>query len=147
MSKDVPERAERSSGLAVPESVSVALAELAEDLRERLLALAVGAGLQVMTALMEQDVAAACGPRGKHDPQRSATRHGHGAGSVTLGGRRVPVTRPRMRATDGSGELPVPAYELFSQTEVLGRMAMERMLAGLSTRRYPVGLEPIGQRT
>jgi transposase-like protein len=130
----------------VPESVSVALAELAEDLREGLLALAVGAGLQVMTALMEQDVAAACGPRGKHDPQRSATRHGHGAGSVTLGGRRVPVTRPRMRATDGSGELPVAAYELFSRTEVLGRMAMERMLAGLSTRRYPVGLEPVGQR-
>ena len=146
MSKDVPERAERSSGLAVPESVSVAVAELAEDLREGLLALAVGAGLQVMTALMEQDVAAACGPRGKHDPQRSATRHGHGAGSVTLGGRRVPVTRPRMRATDGSGELPVAAYELFSRTEVLGRMAMERMLAGLSTRRYPVGLEPVGQR-
>jgi putative transposase len=146
VSKDVPERVERSSGLAVPESVSVALAELAEDLREGLLALAVGAGLQVMTALMEQEVAAACGPRGKHDPQRSATRHGHGAGSVTLGGRRVPVTRPRMRATDGSGELPVAAYELFSRTEVLGRMAMERMLAGLSTRRYPVGLEPVGQR-
>jgi len=130
----------------VPESVSVAVAELAEDLREGLLALAVGAGLQVMTALMEQDVAAVCGPRGKHDPQRSATRHGHGGGSVTLGGRRVPVTRPRMRATDGSGELPVAAYELFSRTEVLGRMAMERMLAGLSTRRYPVGLEPVGQR-
>jgi putative transposase len=147
VSKDVPERAERASGLAVPESVSVAVAELAEDLREGLLALAVGAGLQVMTALMEQDVTAACGPRGKHDPQRCATRHGHGGGSVTLGGRRVPVTRPRMRATDGSGELPVAAYELFSRTEVLGRMAMERMLAGLSTRRYPVGLEPVGQRT
>jgi putative transposase len=146
MSKDVPERAERSSGLAVPESVSVALAELAEDLREGLLALAVGAGLQVMTALMEQDVTAACGPRGKHDPQWSATRHGHGAGSVTLGGRRVPVTRPRMRATDGSGERPVPTYELFSRTEVLGRMAMERMLGGLSTRHYRIGLEPVGER-
>ena len=52
-----------------------------------------------------------------------------------------------MRATDGSGELPVPSYELFSRTEVLGRLAMERMLAGLSTRRYPVGLEPVGART
>jgi len=49
-------------------------------------------------------------------------------------------------ATDGSGELPVPAYELFNDTEVLGRMAMERMLAGLSTRRYSVGLEPVGER-
>jgi transposase-like protein len=66
---------------------------------------------------------------------------------VTLGGRRVPVQRPRVRAVDGSGELPVPAYELFSSTEVLGRLAMEKMLAGLSSRRYgPVGLEPVGEQ-
>ena len=83
---------------------------------------------------------------GQARPGRSAVRHGTGDGSVTLGGRRVPVQRPRMRATDGSGELPVACYELFSQTQVLGRMAMQRMLAGLSTRRYPVGLEPVGQK-
>jgi transposase-like protein len=99
-----------------------------------------------MAAIMEQDVTAACGPKGRHDPERTATRHGHGAGSVTLGGRRVPVERPRIRALDGSGEVAVLAYELFSSTEILGRMAMDRMLAGLSTRRYPVGLEPVGAR-
>ena len=49
-----------------------------------------------------------------------------------------------MRAADGSGELPIASYELFSSTEILGKMAMEKMLAGLSTRRYPVGLEPVG---
>ena len=130
----------------LPEAVSVAMAELAGDVQEGLLAMAVGTGLQVMAAMMNADVAAVCGPKGKHDPGRSAVRHGTEAGSVTLGGRRVPVPRPRMRAVDGWGELPVPAYELFSRTEVLGRMAMERMLAGLSTRRYPVGLEPVGQR-
>lgn len=132
---------------AVPDTVSVALAELAGEMREGLLALAVGTGLQVMAAIMEADVTAACGPKGRHDPERRATRHGHGAGSVTLGGRRVPVERPRIRAVDGSGEVAVPAYELFSSTEILGRMAMDRMLAGLSTRRYPVGLEPVGTRT
>jgi putative transposase len=136
-----------TSAPAVPEMVSVALAELAGELREGLLALAVGTGLQVMAAIMEEDVTAACGPKGRHDPERTAIRHGHGPGSVTLGGRRVPVTRPRMRASDGTGEVSVPSYELFSGTEVLGRMAMERMLAGLSTRRYRVGLEPVGQRT
>ena len=52
-----------------------------------------------------------------------------------------------MRATDGSGELAVPSYELFSDTEVLNRMALDRMLSGLSTRRYDVGLEPVGSRT
>lgn len=68
-------------------------------------------------------------------------RHGRERGSVIVGGRRIPVTRPRMRAIDGSGKLPVPSYELFSDTEVLGRMAMDRLLAGLSTRRYGVGLD------
>jgi putative transposase len=131
---------------ALPETVSVAMAEIAEDVQEGLLALAVGTGLQVMAAMMAEDVSAVCGPKGKHDSSRTAVRHGAEAGSVTLGGRRVPVQRPRMRAADGSGELPVPSYELFSSTEVLGRMAMSRMLAGLSTRRYPVGLEPVGQR-
>ena len=131
----------------MPEAVSVALTELAGEVQEGLLALAVSAGLQVMAAMMEADVTARCGIKGRHDPARRATRHGHEAGSVSLGGRRVPVERPRMRAVDGSGELPVPSYELFSQTEVLGGMAMERMLAGLSTRHYPVGLEPVGQRT
>ncbi len=121
---------------AVPEQVSVAMAEIAADAREGLLALAVGAGLQVMQALFEADVTAVCGPRGRHDPQRVALRHGCGPGSVTLGGRRVAVSRPRMRAADGSGELPVACYELFTGTEVLGRMALERMLGGLSTRRY-----------
>jgi putative transposase len=145
--KDYQNKKIDTSQPAVPESVSVALAELAGEVHEGLLALAVGTGLQVMAAMMEADVTGACGPKGRHDPARTATRHGHGAGSVTLGGRRVPVSRPRMRALDGSGELVVPAYELFSDTEILGRMAMERMLAGLSTRRYRVGLEPVGART
>jgi hypothetical protein len=126
-------------GLTIPEEVSVALAEIAESAKEGLLALAVGAGLQVLQTLMEESVAALAGPKGKHNPDRTAVRHGHEQGSVTLGGRRVGVLRPRVRAADGSGELPVAAYELFSGTEILGRLALERMLGGLSTRRYPVG--------
>ena len=96
--------------------------------------------------MMDADVAAACGPKGKHDPNRSAVRHGTEKGSVTLGGRRVPVERPRMRAIDGSGELPVPSYELFTSTEVLGRLAMQKMLAGISTRGWQAGLEPVGEQ-
>jgi len=126
--------------------VQVALDEIVASAQEGLLAVAVGAGLQVMQALMEDDVTAVCGPKGRHDPDRIATRWGHEPGSASLGGRRVPVSRPRMRAADGSGELPVASYEEFTGTEVMGRMAMERMLAGLSTRRYPVGLEPVGDQ-
>ena len=129
---------------AIPERVSVAMSEIAENMHEGLLALAVGAGLQVMQALMEADVSTLAGPKGKHNMVRMAVRHGRERGSVTLGGRRVPITRPRVRAADGSGEVAIASYELFSSTELLGKMALERMLAGLSTRRYPVGLEPVG---
>jgi transposase-like protein len=135
-----------ASAPAIPERVSVAMAEIAENMQEGLLALAVGAGLQVMQALMEADVTELAGPKGRHDGARTAVRHGRERGSVTLGGRRVPVTRPRVRAADGSGELPVASYELFTSTEILGKLAMEKMLAGLSTRRYAVGLEPVGQQ-
>ena len=142
----VPGRAAEAPVPVVPEVVSVAMREIAADLREGLLAMAVGAGLQVMAAMMAADVDAVCGPRGRHDPERTATRHGSEAGSVTLGGRRLPVRRPRVRASDGSGELPVASYDVFTGTELLGRKAMEAMLAGLSTRRYHVGLEPVGEQ-
>jgi len=130
----------------LPEEVTVAMGEIAADVREGLLAIAVGAGLQVMAAMMAADVDALCGPRGRHDADRTATRHGSEAGSVTLGGRRLPVRRPRVRAVDGSGELPIAAYDTFAGTQVLGRRAMEAMLAGLSSRRYGVGLEPVGEQ-
>jgi putative transposase len=130
--------------VAVPEQVIVSMAEIAESAKEGLLALAVGTGLQVMAAMFAEDAARLCGPGGKHNPGRAGYRHGTEAGSVTLGGRRIGATRPRVRAADGSGELHLPSYDLFSGTEVLGKMALERMLAGLSSRRYARGLEPAG---
>src|SRR5664279_3970488 len=144
--QSTPSGASAPAGVPVPEQVTIALAEIVESAQEGLLALAVGAGLQVMQALMADSVSQVCGPPGRHNPDRVGYRHGTEDGSATLGGRRVPVRRPRVRAADGSGELPVPAYELFSGTELLGRLAMERMLAGLSTRRYRTGLEPVGEQ-
>ena len=81
----------------------VSMAEIAGAAKEGLLALAVGTGLQVMAAMFDEEVTRLCGPDGKHNPARAGYRHGTEAGSVTLGGRRVPVTRPRVRAADGSG--------------------------------------------
>src|SRR5947207_3172297 len=121
------------------------MAEIAESAKEGLLALAVGTGLQVMAAMFGEDAERLCGPAGKHNPERAGYRHGSEAGSVTLGGRRVAVSRPRVRAADGSGELDLASYDLCSSAEILSRLAMEKMLAGLSSRRYPAGLEPAGQ--
>jgi transposase-like protein len=132
--------------LVMPDTVAVAMGELAETVREGLLALAVGAGLQVMQVMMAESVTAVCGPKGQHDAERKAVRHGTEDGSVTLGGRRVPVRRPRVRTADGTAEVAVPAYDLFASTELLGEMALQRMMAKLSTRRYSAGLEPVGDK-
>ena len=68
MSKNYQSKEIDTSRLAVPETVNVALGEIAEDMREGLRALAVGTGLQVMATMMEADVTAVCGPKGRHDP-------------------------------------------------------------------------------
>jgi hypothetical protein len=59
--------------VAVPEQVVVSMAEIAGSVKEGLLALAVGAGLQVMAAMFDEDVMALCGPDGKHNPDRAGT--------------------------------------------------------------------------
>ena len=94
--------------------------------------------------MLAEDVAGLVGPKGRHNPDRTAVRHGSEPGQVTLGGRRVRLRRPRVRAADGTRELPVSTYQAFASTEVLGQLALERMLAKLSCRRYPAGLEPVG---
>ena len=76
-----------ASGMVMPEGVSVALGEIVADVREGLLAMAVGTGLQVMAAMMDADVTALCGPKGRHDPARTAVRHGMEKGrSPSVGG-------------------------------------------------------------
>jgi putative transposase len=71
-------------------------------------------------------------------------RHGSDDGLVTLGGRQVAIRRPRVRSADGKAEVPLATYDCVTSTEVLGQMAMEKMLAKISTRRYGAGLEPVG---
>jgi transposase-like protein len=134
------------TGFAMPDTVSVAMGELTGAVREGLLALAVGAGLQVMQVLMEENVTGLCGPKGRHLPDRTAVRHGSEDGAVQLGGRKVRVRRPRVRTADRTVEVPVPAYETFASGDLLGELAVAKMMAKLSTRRYAQGLEPVGSQ-
>ena len=106
--------------------------------------MSVGVGLGVMETLMAEEVDEMCGPCGRHDPERTAYRHGTDEGTVTLGGRRVPVQKPRVRATGGGGELPLSSYQHFAARDPLTAVVLERMLAGVSTRRYTRLQEPVG---
>src|SRR3954471_975474 len=128
----------------LPPQIQEALGELVGAAREGLLALSVGVGLGVVHELMEREVTEVVDPKGEHNPDRVAKRHGHQHGSMTLGGRRVPVSRPRMRSADDERELPVQTYGYFADRDPLTRAVMDRMLAGVSTRKFAVVGEPVG---
>src|SRR3954470_18041799 len=128
----------------LPESVLDALGELAGAAKDGLMALSVGVGLGVLHELMEVEIDEVVGPKGKHNPDRTAVRHGHEAGEVTLGGRRLPVSRPRARSADDEHEVELGTYAHFAARDRLTDVMFERMLAGVSTRRYARTGEPAG---
>jgi putative transposase len=116
----------------LPEELRVAMTEVAGAAREGLLAMSVAVGLRVLAELLEAEIAAQAGPRHAKQPGRLARRHGSAPGSVVLGGRRVPVDRPRARTLDGH-EVQLATWQAFADDDLLGQVVMERMLAGLAT--------------
>ena len=145
MEKNVAVAQATSQEAVLPARVQEALGQLVGAAKEGLLALSVGVGLGVLTELMEEEVEEVVGPKGGHDRDRTAVRHGHEDGEVTLGGRRVAVRRPRARTADGESEVALATYEHFAGRDPLQRIVLERMLAGVSTRRYPRTQEPVGE--
>ena len=129
----------------LPRRVQEALGELVGAAKEGLLALSVATGLGVLAELLEEEVDEVVGPKGKRNPDRSAVRHGHEAGEVTLGGRRVAVQRPRVRTVDGEREVPLASHAHFADRDPLTRVVLEQMLAGVSTRRFARTREPVGE--
>lgn len=124
--------------------------ELQTLMRSGLQALGEQLALTWLYGQMEKDAEAQCGaPKGKHDPQRRGRRHAWVEGSVVLGGRRVPILRPRVRSLDGH-ELPIPTYELAQDGTLLSEAMLAGCLAGAAQRRYactveePPALLPVG---
>jgi len=139
---------ERSLQERLAGSVSEQLGLFAERMREGLLAASVAIGLEVMGELVEAEVSELAGSKGKHDAARRVYRHGSEDGRVTLGGRRMPVRRPRVRTvSDGEGverEVRLESYDTFASVDLLSEHMVASMLAGLSGRRYRRALEPVG---
>jgi len=127
----------------VPTTRHLPLVDLLVDTRTELLELAVRSGMKVLEAMMEEDRVALCGVRYAHEPQQPASRAGTVASEVVLGGRKVAVRRPRVRA-DGH-EVALPTFQAMAHTDPLNRRVVEQMLVGVTTRQYARSLEPIGE--
>jgi putative transposase len=126
------------------EELRVALTDVVGAAREGLLAMSVGIGLRVFIEMMDEELTTKVGPKHAKLPGRTASWHGTAPGSVVLGGRRIGVERPRARTIDGV-EVACDTYSAFADDDLLSEVVMERMLAGLATRRHRAANEPVGE--
>lgn len=116
----------------------------ANHMRHGLLSAAVNVGLDVFSQLLAAEVTEVAGEKGKHNSTRRARRHGSEPSKVPLGGRMVAVDKPRVRASDGSGEIGLETWSAVASRDLLDRHTLISMLAGVSTRTYETVLEPAG---
>jgi len=121
----------------------ITLRDFMVNARADLMEVGIKAGLAVMAEMFAADVEAICGPRYERQETRRGSRWGDAGGEVVLGGRKVKVSRPRVRSLTG-GELSLPTYERFRNQDALAHRVLEQILLGVSTRRYPCSLESSG---
>lgn len=130
--KRVPKEARTVLQLVVP---------LAEVVRDELRAFVISRGMEALALMLEQDRIALCGPAYERGHEEAPRRAGSARGSLVMGGRRVTVTRPRVR--DGEGEVPLPSWTEFAAEDPLNERALEQMVLGVSTRKYARSLEAL----
>jgi putative transposase len=111
------------------------MAEMVGWLREGVGALIREAGLRVMELLMEEEVRERVGERSQPRPDRTANRWGKERGFCVVMGQKVPIERPRVRTTDDQ-EVRLGSYEMFHRGEPLTETVWEKLMLGLSTRKY-----------
>ncbi len=139
----VAEPAEAARLADLPLEASVAMADVAGAIKDGLLAVASATGLVVMFKMMEAELAETIGPKHARIPRREGNWHGSTTGSVVLRGRKVRTERPRGRTAEGK-EIALDTWAVFSSEDLLTQVVMERMLAGVPTRRHADVAEPIG---
>lgn len=110
--------------------------ELLELMQDSLESLALELGLLVASSLLEDEVTRLCGPRYQRQPDRAQTRYGHQRGVATLAGQKIAIDRPRVRHTDGRGEVPLEMYARLQSPEAMPHAVLRRMVRGVSTRDY-----------
>lgn len=110
--------------------------------RRALRELVIGCGLDVFRELLEEDREALCGPRYMPNEKRAAYRHGHDSGQLVLGGRKITLSKPRVRSLEGE-EVPLPTWEQMRSEDPLQQRVTEQIVLGVSTRKYARSLEPL----
>src|ERR1700688_3517197 len=111
------------------------MAEMVGWLRQGVGELIRQAGLQLVGLLMKEEVRELVGERSQPQTERKANRWGKERGYCVVMGQKVPIERPRVRTTNDQ-EVRLGSYELFHRGEPLTETVWEKLMLGLSTRKY-----------
>src|SRR5246500_4781318 len=111
------------------------MAEMVGWLRKGVGELVRQAGLQLMELLMQEEVRELVGERSQRRADRTSNRWGSEQGYCVVRGQKVPIDRPRVRTTDEK-EVRLGSYEMFHRGEPLTETVWEKLMLGLSTRKY-----------
>jgi putative transposase len=113
-------------------------------IQDGLNSLACQLGLMAAQELLQAEIQDLCGAMHERRPGRVASRWGSQGGTVVLGGRKVPLQRPRARLVNG-GEALLETYRRLQSPEAMPENALRRMVRGVSCREYEGCLEPMAR--
>src|SRR5258708_3033775 len=122
--------------------VPLPLAEVWAEMQAQVEELTGQAGLQILRAILENEVTRRVGPPHRPNPTAGCVRWGKQSGYVVFGGQKIPLERPRVRTREGQ-EVDLESYGQLQQDGKLQRAVRERMVAGLSTRNYRRAVESV----
>jgi putative transposase len=115
--------------------VPLPMAEVWAEMQAKVEELAGQAGLQILRAILENEVAHRVGPPHRPNPSAGCVRWGKQPGYVVFAGKKIPLERPRVRTREGQ-EVELESYGQLQQDGKLQRAVQEGVVAGLSTRNY-----------
>ncbi|MCX7921748.1 MAG: transposase, partial [Clostridia bacterium] len=128
-------------------NLSVDFTELEEMASRGLLSLSVQLGVKALKIMLEDEVITHAGQKGKHNQLRSAYRHGYEKSSVTLGGQKISIDKPRVRSKDGNKELPIETLTYFQQEDILNHAILKKIIHGISMRNYQNTLDEVPEQS
>src|SRR6266699_5277255 len=128
------QKAENHRRLAL--EAALPMEELMAGARADIETFAAELGLSIIQSVMAAEISQKVGPWGG----RSMHRHGHQAGYVIYGGRKVTLERPRLRSRENK-EVPLASYQAFQKDSKMQQAVARQLIRQCSSRNYEGAIE------
>ena len=138
--KDLRVQVNKKKGVSVNLEVQLdegeSVSSISAEIPGQIESIALRCATAVAEELIEEEVLELCGARYEHDATREATRYGRQPGSIAIAGRKVKIDKPRVRRTDGGGEVELKSYQQLKREGTIGETVIKSAIRGVSSRNY-----------